>query len=106
MLVGNAFTFSMNVRRGSIPLAPSRLRALNSGRSPVNTGVTSTTGRLSLPNAWIGSTAMIASSDAAFTASLIGSLTSARISYFTSRKRMSSPRCSQRTTRSPTGSPP
>ena len=49
---------------------------------------------------------MIASSDVALTASLIGSFTSARISYFTSRKRTSSPRCSQRTTRSPTGSPP
>ena len=49
MFVGNAFTFSMNVRRESIPLARSRPLALNSGRSEVNAAVTSITGRLSLP---------------------------------------------------------
>ena len=52
---------ALNVFRESVPDAFSRRAALNSRRSPVKRPVISMTGFLSLPNALIGKTSMMAS---------------------------------------------
>ena len=105
MLVGNDLTRSMNVRFESMPPTPSDSFALNSGLSVVYNGVTLITADSSSPQASTGNAWMIGATEVACTAIRIGSSTSARMSYLTSRSSTRSPRRSQRTTRSPTGIP-
>ena len=106
MLRGKQRVLSMKVRFLSAEDAPRRRRALNSGRSPLNRSETSMTGARPLPQALTGRVAMMGSREVAATDKPTVSSRPARILYFTSRSRTSSPLSTQRTTRFPTAVPP